>query len=41
MANSNIQAQIQRPANWLMVIFLMVLAIATGIFKRQQSKILN
>lgn len=31
MANSNIQAQIQRPANWLMVIFLMVLAIATGI----------
>ncbi len=31
MANSNIQAQIQRPANWLMGIFLVTLAVATGI----------
>ncbi len=31
MANGTIQAQIQRPANWLMGIFLLILLLATGI----------
>lgn len=31
MVNNNIQAKIQRPANWLMGIFLLTLALATGI----------